>query len=337
MASIKYLAPDTDAYVDFVVGHRHEFTEATGLDVTIEMLPSDEYFSNDIHRYLDGDDPSDVYMSGPVLLWAHIGAEFVQPLDEHIAGSTTEFDVADFFDPLLSSNRWTGRFGDQLGTGPLWEIPVNCESYNLAYVPSILDTHRLEVPRTWVDYFATANQLVDRSHGAVRGFGQRGIQVWHTMYTGYASQFWSWGATDFDESGRCAIASPAGVAATTAFIDALRQSGPTDFLNQRWYELALDFCAGRYGMIVDSDHYVAFYEDPAISSVLGQVGYAPPLEGPAGVAASNLWTWSLVMNAAVAQPTQCLAVHRVGSGARRATTCRTRGEHEPHACEHLGR
>jgi hypothetical protein len=32
------------------------------------------------------------------------------------------------------------------------------------------------------------------------------------MYTGYATQFWSYGAQDFDEQGRCAIASAEGIA-----------------------------------------------------------------------------------------------------------------------------
>ena len=44
---------------------------------------------------------------------------------------------------------------------------------------------------------------------------------------------------------------------------ALRDAGPADWLDQRWYELALDFARGRYGLIVDSDHYVAYFEEPA--------------------------------------------------------------------------
>ena len=50
---------------------------------------------------------------------------------------------------------------------------------------------------------------------------------------------------------------------TADFIAALRDAGPTDWPEQRWYELAIDFGRGRYGLIVDSDHYVAYFEDPA--------------------------------------------------------------------------
>ena len=43
-------------------------------------------------------------------------------------------------------------------------------------------------------------------------------------------------------------------------------------------ELALDFARGRYGLLVDSDHYVAYFEDPKISGLVGEIAYAlPPL------------------------------------------------------------
>lgn len=297
MAKVRFFAPDTDAFVDSVVRHADEFRSESGVELDIKIITTDEYFSNDIHRYLDGPDAADVYTSGPVLLWQHIGAGFVEPLDSYMAQASAEFDAGDFFPSLISSNRWTGRFGDRLGTGSLWELPVNCEAYNLAYVPATLENYGVGVPKTWAEYFAAAQQLQNASNGAVRGFAQRGIQVWHTMYTGYATQFWSYGAQDFDDDGKCAIASPEGIAATEDFIAGLRRCGPPAWLDQHWYELAMDFCADKYGLIVDSDHYVAFYENREKSQVAGRMGYALPPVGPGGKRASNMWTWSLVMNA----------------------------------------
>ena len=130
----------------------------------------------------------------------------------------------------------------------------------------------------------------------MRGFAQRGTDAWHTMYTGFATQLWSCGGRDF-EGGSSAIASDVAVKVTTAFLDALRASGPSDWLEQRWYELALDFAQGRYGLIVDSDHYVAYFEDGGSSRLAGQIAYAPPPAGPDGERRPNLWTWSLVVNA----------------------------------------
>lgn len=297
MADVTFLAPDTDAFVESVSRHVPEFEATSGTRLELRIIPSDEYYSNDIRAYLEADDPVDVFMSGPVLLWRHVGAGLVEPLDEHVARAGSGYEPDDFLPSLLHANRWTGRFGDALGAGPLLEIPVNCESYNLAYVPETLARLGVSVPATWEAYFEAAREVVRASGGAVRGFGQRGLDVWHTMYTGYASQFWSYGARDFDEDGRCAISSPEGVRATEAFITALRDAGPRDWLDQRWYELALDFAHGAYGLIVDSDHYVAYFEDPAMSSLVGRIGYAAPPTGPGGLARPNLWTWSMVMNA----------------------------------------
>jgi multiple sugar transport system substrate-binding protein len=162
-------------------------------------------------------------------------------------------------------------------------------------VPRVLEAAGLEPPATWEAYFAAARAVAGHSGGEIRGFGQRGTGAWHTMYTGFATQLWSCGGGDF-EDGRCAIASPAAARATTDFLDALRDAGPADWPEQRWYELALDFAAGRYGLLVDSDHYVAYFEDPATSRLAGEIAYALPPTGPGGVRRPNLWTWSLVVN-----------------------------------------
>ena len=296
MPRVTFLAPDTDAYVASVHRHAAEFTERTQIAVDVEILESDAYFSNAIQDRL-GDGSADVFMSGPVLLWEHVGAGLVQPLDEFAANASEDWSQDDFIPSLLAANRWTGHFGDRLGTGPLLEIPVNCESYNLAYVPEHLELHGLDVPVTWDAYFATAEELIRRSGGAVRGFGQRGKEAWHTMYTGYATQIWSCGGRDFGDDLRCSIARPEVVAPTQRFVEALRAAGPQSWTEQRWYELALGFAAGEFGLIVDSDHYVAIFEDPALSPLAGRIGYAPPPAGPNGAIVPNLWTWSLVMNA----------------------------------------
>ncbi len=295
MTSVRFLGPDTDAYVASVERHSAEFEERTGIELHVRIVPSDLYFSNRIEHLLDGEEPADVYMSGPVLLWEHLASGFVQPLDDLLERAADSYDADDFIEPLLRCNRWSGRFGDPLGHGPLLEIPVNCESYNLAYVPEVLERAGLDLPTTWEQYFATARGVVERTAGEVRGFAQRGTAAWHTMYTGFATQLWSYGGADFVD-GRCAIAGPASIRATSDFLTALREAGPTNWPDQRWYELAMDFGRGRYGLIVDSDHYVAFFEDPATSQLAGRIEYALPPVGTTGERRPNLWTWSVVMN-----------------------------------------
>ena len=68
MRSVRFLGPDTDAYVASVQRHSSEFEEQTGLELDVRIVPSDDYFSNKIDHLLAGDDAADVYMSGPALV-----------------------------------------------------------------------------------------------------------------------------------------------------------------------------------------------------------------------------------------------------------------------------
>ncbi len=234
-------------------------------------------------------------------MWEQLGLGFVRPLDEFAEKASSSFGLGDFFGRLIAGSRWSGRFGDKLGHGPLLAIPVNWESYNLAYLPDILARAGVDVPGTWAEYFAAAMEIPGRVPGA-RGFGQRGAEAWHTVYTGFATQLWSCGGRDFDPGGSCAIASEAAVGAARTLSDAIRVAGPTDWTSQGWYELAMDFARGRYGLLVDSDHYVAYFENPRLSDVAGRVRYALPPAGPGGIRRPNMWMWSIVMNARTAVP-----------------------------------
>ncbi|MGO4533699.1 ABC transporter substrate-binding protein [Leifsonia sp. 2MCAF36] len=297
---VRFIGPDNDAYVASVARHIDEFEELTGQSATLEIIAETDYVTNSLDALrsrLRGENAPDVYLSGPVSMWKLAGEELVEPLDEYIDNASDGYDPGDFLPQLLDVNRWSGRRADALGAGPLLEIPINWETYNLAYLPELLEQAGLsEPPATWEDYFAAAARIAESVPG-VRGFAQRGTDMWHTMYTGFATQFWSYGATDFDADGRSAVASPAALRATGDFLDAVRRSGPTAWPDGHWLDVARDFAAGRYGLIVDSDHYVAFFEGPG-SAVRGRVAYTAPPTGPGGLREANMWTWSLVMNTA---------------------------------------
>jgi multiple sugar transport system substrate-binding protein len=301
MAEIRFLGCDNDVFCGNVETYAAEFEQASGHKLTVQLLGNDFYYANKLADYLGGESPADVYMSGPVLVWEQLGLGFVRPLDEFVGRASPSYDSGDFFERLTQGSRWSGHFGDRLGSGPLLAIPVNWESYNLAYLPEILAQAGADMPQTWQDYFAVAKAIPGRVPGA-RGFGQRGAEAWHTIYTGFATQLWSCGGRDFDPDGSCAIASDAAVEVARTVSDAIRVAGPADWTGQGWYELAIDFARGKYGLLVDSDHYVAYFENPQLSSVVGKVGYALPPAGPGGIRRPNMWMWSMVMNARSAAP-----------------------------------
>jgi multiple sugar transport system substrate-binding protein len=296
MAEVRFLGCDNDVFCANVEARAAEFEQASGHKLTVRLLDNDFYYANRLADYLGGPTPADVYMSGPVLAWEQLGLGFVRPLDEFAGRASGNFDLADFFERLIRGSRWSGHFGHGVGTGSLLAIPVNWESYNLAYMPELLASAEVEVPETWQEFFAVATAVAERVPGA-KGFGQRGAEAWHTIYTGFATQLWSCGGRDFDPDGSCAIASEPAVEVARTLSDAIRVAGPPDWTSQAWYELAIDFANGNYGLLVDSDHYVAYFENPWLSNVVGKVRYALPPAGPGGIRRPNMWMWSMVMNA----------------------------------------
>jgi hypothetical protein len=204
MAEVRFLGCDNDVFCASVQARAAEFEQASGHRLSVQLLDNDFYYANKLTDYLRGPRLADVYMSGPVLVWEQLGLGFVRSLDEFAARSPGGLDLADFFGRLVAGSRWSGHFGDPAGTGDLLAIPVNWESYNLAYLPEILDRAGVGVPGSWAEYLAAATAIAARVPGA-RGFGQRGAPAWHTVYTGFATQLWSCGGRDFDPDGLCGV------------------------------------------------------------------------------------------------------------------------------------
>ena len=167
---------------------------------------------------------------------------------------------ADFFESLLHCNRWSGRSAIRSARAAARD-PGQLRVVQPRLRPGGARARRRRgagdvgrVPRR-----RAHDRRAHRRRR--RGFGQRGTgRLAHDVH----------GLRDPAlvvrrrglRGGRCALASPEAVRATGTF--SRRSSrGPADWPGQRWYELALDFGQGRYGLIVDSDHYVAFFEEPA--------------------------------------------------------------------------
>ena len=233
-------------------------------------------------------------MSGPVLLWEHVGAGLVEPLDEHLA----DFDLADFLPRLIEVNRWTGRAGDPLGAGPLLELPVNCESYNLAFVPDILGERGLDVPQTWEDYFAVARESSRGRWDAPRLRAARPRRVAHDVHRVRDAAVElrrarlrprrtrgvrrpRRGRRDRDLHRGAARRRPRGLDAISAGTSSRSTSGGA--ATRCWSTPTTTSPSSR-----TSSH----------SDLVGRIGYAPPPAGPTGERRPNLWTWSLAMTAA---------------------------------------
>jgi multiple sugar transport system substrate-binding protein len=113
-----------------------------------------------------------------------------------------------------------------------------------------------------------------------------------TMYSSY-------GCKDYDEKMHPQMNSECAVEVTKKWIDMVKSAGPEAWTTYTWYQAGSDFGAGKSATMFDADILGYFQNQPdtAAKEVLGNVAWAPGPLGPDGQLKTNIWIWSLAMNA----------------------------------------
>ncbi len=278
-----------------------DFNKLTGIKVDYNILSEEEYRDKMIIELSSGSPSVDVFMTGPYTIWTYVEAGWVEPLDDYLNNSSLvndEYDLEDFFPALLEANRWNGKAGVQnYGKGSQWAIPVQVETYVLAYRKDWAEDLHLNPPKTYPELYEFARAMTRRINGRqVYGITSRGLGTWPTINTGFMTGFASYGGRDFDDQMNSMINLPEAVEFTKLWVKTIKDYGPLTWSSNTWYDAKEQFESGRYGMILDADFFASTYENPKKSQVAGKVGYALPPAGPEGTIRSNLWTWSLAIN-----------------------------------------
>ncbi|MEN6311994.1 MAG: sugar ABC transporter substrate-binding protein [Acidobacteriota bacterium] len=295
---VVYVNLNKHPYTESLIPEIPAFEKLTGIKVDYSILGEEEYFEKLIISLSTRSKTLDVFMTGPQLNWGYINSGWVEPLNTFLDDPKNvpdDYGLDDFYPSLLAANRWNKQSGkSNLGTGSLWSIPIQVETYILAYRKDWAEKAGVKPPRTYDEFYDFARMLSQA--GGKYGIISRGLGTWPTINTGFMTGFSSYGCVDFDENMKCRINSPKAVAFTKLWIKTIKDFGPPDWPNMTWYDGKQKFSSGDYGMYPDCDFFAASYENPAGSSVVGRVGYALPPAGPDHVIKSNLWSWGLAIN-----------------------------------------
>jgi len=125
----------------------------------------------------------------------------------------------------------------------------------------------------------------------------RGSKNWATIHPGYMTMYSSAGCKDYDEKMHPQMNSDCAVQVTQKWIDMVRESGPQAWTTYTWFQAGSDFGAGKAAMLFDADILGFFQNVPGGSSIAGKVAWAPGPAGADGKVKTNMWIWSLAMNA----------------------------------------
>lgn len=288
-------------FTESILPSLNEFTQLTGIQVDFNVLSEEEYRDKIIIELSSGSRSVDVFMTGPFSNWSYVPAGWLEPLDDYLQNpslTNADYDIEDFFPTLLKANRWNGKPGYQnYGTGSQWSIPVQVETYILAYRKDWAQELDLDPPGTYQEFHDFARAMTRKIDGQqVYGITSRGLGTWPTIATGFISAFASFGCRDFDASLKSMINTPCAVEMTSLWVRTIKEYGPMNWSSNSWYDAKEQFESGRYGMIFDADFFASSYENPEKSLVAGRIGYSLPPAGPDGTIRSNLWTWALAIN-----------------------------------------
>lgn len=275
------------------------FEQETGITVNLEVLNEQQGFDKLQADLSAGSGNFDVFMTSPLQNWQYSAAGWVEPLDGYVGNdgiTMPGYDFDDFAPGILNSGRWTLEPLTGLGEGPLWGLPINFESYNLTYRPSMFEAAGVEVPTTYEEVLVATELLAGSLSGNNYPVVTRFDKYWDLTYLTFGSMAGAYGVTLLDEDGEVGIASAAAVEATELFIDIIKAGSPDGSSAFTWYESLQGMTSGRFAMALnEADLFAPTYENVSESVIADDVGYAMIPEGPEGRSA-GAWIWQMSMS-----------------------------------------
>jgi multiple sugar transport system substrate-binding protein len=299
--SIKLLL-NKHPYTDALLAHLNEFTAKTGIKVTYDVFPEDEYFDK-VTISLSSKSPEySLFMTGAYQVWQYAPPGYMEDLRPYMESSektNPDWDQADIYENLLSSLAWNLKPGAPLGTpdAKQWALPWGFETNTLIYRKDIFDKHGLKPPKdlpALLDVCAKLQKLEPEMYP----IAVRGTRSWATIHPGFLSCYNGYGAKDYDPFPKPAMNSPKAVEMTKLWMEMVKKYGPKAWTSYIWYEVGNDLGQGRACMIYDADILGYFQDQPGASKASGKLAWAPGPGAPGAKFAPNMWIWSLGMNSA---------------------------------------
>ncbi len=274
-------------WVDLIKPRLSQFTAITGIEVSLEVYPEDQFRIKRMVEMLSGVSRVDVFMMMPgnsLDSYVKEGwSDDLTPLMRNTSLSWPGYDPEDIIVTALNAG---------IRQGKTYVLPIMMETSLLAYNKLILDQFGLEVPHTMEQLEEAARKVYVESEGQISGITMRGKR-------GASTSQWidfvhSFGGDWLDSRGRAALHSPESLEASRFYGRLLRLYGPSSAPSNDWYGSTSLFMQGRAAMIYDANVFKSNYENSQVSQVVGKVGYAMIPRGPAGaVPHASIWGLSL--------------------------------------------
>ena len=254
-----------------------QFTEETGIEVELDLT-----------QYLNMKDRQITEISKPgsgdldVVAWVvftkneYVANGWLEPLAPFLNNprlTMPDYDIEDIVPAYLTNGgKSGGRKGYLDGPGAsLYGVPFSPETSILAYRTDIFEEYDLEVPTTYDELLETAQFITDNVPN-VYGMTTRG-SAGHQVVHAWLLHLSPLGGTVLDDSYNPVVNSPEAIQAVETLRTILENSPPGAEANGAGEQDAA-FLQGDSAMYLDRMAIAPMVADPAVSTVVGNVGYA---------------------------------------------------------------
>lgn len=291
-------------YADAIIQRLPQFKELTGIDVTHEVTPEENYFDKVTTNLSANSGVPDVFMTGVYQVWDYASSNRMEPLDKYLSDpslTNPDYNASDIFEGVFNGGKWNLKPGSPTGSGQLWALPLGFELYSMAYNKKYFDEKGLKPPQTLDELIDLAKKLKGWNGPGSYGVAVRGTRNWATIHPAYMSIYSMAGAKDFvvkDGKLTSAVDSPEAIEVTRKFAEMVKDGGPPAWSNYTWYQCGADLGAGKAAILWDADILGYFNNVPGSTSEAGNIAFAPsPVVKAGDPVSSNEWVWNLAMNA----------------------------------------
>ena len=187
-------------YQQALVGELPKFEELTGIKVTYDVFPEQNYFDKVTIDLQAGDASTyDVFMTGAYMIWQYATAGWMEPLEGYIndpSKTNADYDFEDILPGLRNSEMWTREAGrDSMAAGSQWALPWGWEANAYMYRKDIFDANGL-TPPTNIDELLEVSKKLKEIHPEMAGILVRGSLNWATIHPGFMTMYASSGCVD---------------------------------------------------------------------------------------------------------------------------------------------
>ncbi|OCO99961.1 MULTISPECIES: ABC transporter substrate-binding protein [unclassified Ensifer] len=179
-------------------------------------------------------------------------------------------------------------------TGPYVCLPYVGNAQMFFYDAAKYKEAGVDAPKTWDDVLKASQTLTKDGGGRYFGYVFRGGQG-NPVVADFMPIFWSYGANMFNEDRtKVTIDTPEGAAAMKTFL-ALRDVSPKGIESYNANEVGTALAAGTAASSINWPNWVATFEDPSQSKMVGKISYSPiPAGTKPGSSEIGHWTMGIM-------------------------------------------